>query len=65
VTRFKWARCRHHSQWNKKMDWYGVIPMDSVVYRAPLFPSMLLAAGDDKWLTDEGPFYLVDEIFAI
>jgi hypothetical protein len=47
------------------MDWYGVIPMDSVVYRAPLFPSMLLAAGDDKWLTDEGPFYLVDEIFAI
>ena len=36
--RYKLARCGHHTHWNSKMPWYGVVPTKLLCWRAPLFP---------------------------
>jgi hypothetical protein len=68
ALRYKRAVCNHHTIANKMIPWCGVIPVELLKYRAPLFPLpkidgfMQEDGSKDGFPDDEagdgGPFYL-------
>ena len=45
------------------VPWYGVVPVEAVLFRLPLFPSVRVRLADPEADDRLGPFYLCEDMW--